>query len=99
METTKTIRKQRKTFDCDTYLPQLTSRLIEKIFILIKIFALSFRFQVEDYIDEILNYDSITDAIKYEINSVTDARIKQEPQSLTDAEKDRQKKDNHNMSK
>lgn len=54
---------------------------------------------MDEYIDEILNYDSISDAIKYEINSVSDTKIKQEPQSLTEADKDRQKKDNHNMSK
>jgi hypothetical protein len=32
------------------------------------------------------------------MNSLTDIKIKQEPQSLSEAEKDRQKKDNHNMS-
>jgi hypothetical protein len=59
-----------------------------------------FPFKADDYIDEILNYDSINDAIKYEINSVPDGKIKQEPhQSVSEAEKDRQKKDNHNMSK
>ncbi|KAL7020649.1 hypothetical protein ACKWTF_011596 [Chironomus riparius] len=56
--------------------------------------------EADDYIDEILNYDSIPDAIKYEINSVTDAKIKQEPHlSVSETDKDRQKKDNHNMSK
>lgn len=55
--------------------------------------------QAEDYIDEILNYDSIADSIKYEINSMTDIQIKQEPQTpmAHDVDKDRQKKDNHNM--
>lgn len=54
--------------------------------------------QTEDYIDEILNYDSIADSIKYEINSMTDIQIKQEPNSsMVDLDKDRQKKDNHNM--
>ncbi|KAG5671862.1 hypothetical protein PVAND_002033 [Polypedilum vanderplanki] len=52
--------------------------------------------EADDYIDEILNYESI----KCEMNS--ELKIKQEPQtpqglSLSEAEKDRQKKDNHNM--
>lgn len=63
------------------------------------IYVFNFFFKAEDYIDEILNYDSIAESIKYEINSVNDIKIKQEPQSVTEADKDRQKKDNHNMSK
>lgn len=54
--------------------------------------------QAEDYIDEMLNYDSIADSIKYEINSMSDVKIKQEPlSSIPETDKDRQKKDNHNM--
>lgn len=45
-----------------------------------------------------MNYDSIADSIKYEINSISDIKIKQEPlSSITETDKDRQKKDNHNM--
>lgn len=45
-----------------------------------------------------LNYDSIADSIKYEINSMSDVKIKQEPlSSIPENDKDRQKKDNHNM--
>ena len=54
--------------------------------------------QAEDYIDEMLNYDSIADSIKYEINSMSDVKIKQEPlSSIPETDKDRRKKDNHNM--
>lgn len=57
--------------------------------------------QAEDYIDEILSFEtpsSIADSLKYDSNSLPDIKIKQEA-SLSEAEaRDRQKKDNHNMS-
>jgi hypothetical protein len=57
-------------------------------------------FQAEDYIDEILNGDSYADTLKYDPNTMSDIRIKEEPQVFSEAEaRDRQKKDNHNMSK
>jgi hypothetical protein len=57
-------------------------------------------FQAEDYIDEILNGESYADSLKYDSNAMADIRIKEEPQVFSEAEaKDRQKKDNHNMSK
>lgn len=57
-------------------------------------------FQAEDYIDEILNGDSYADSLKYDANAMADIKIKEEPQIYSEAEqKDRQKKDNHNMSK
>lgn len=50
--------------------------------------------QAEDFLDEIL---SLNDGIK--LDGSSDIKIKQEP-SLSEAEaRDRQKKDNHNMSK
>lgn len=56
--------------------------------------------QAEDYIDEILNGESYADSLKYDANAMADIRIKEEPQVFSEAEaKDRQKKDNHNMSK
>ena len=56
--------------------------------------------QTEDYIDDILNGDTYADSLKYDSNSMSDIRIKEEPQAYTEADaKDRQKKDNHNMSK
>lgn len=56
--------------------------------------------QAEDYIDDILNGDSYADSLKYDPNTMGDARIKEEPQNFTEADaRDRQKKDNHNMSK
>lgn len=61
--------------------------------------------QADDLFDDILQIDSsaLHDSFKFESNFSSDLSIKQEPQSLTDAEmhalaKDRQKKDNHNMS-
>lgn len=57
-------------------------------------------FQAEDYIDEILNGESYADSLKYDANAMADIKIKEEPQVYSEAEqKDRQKKDNHNMSK
>jgi hypothetical protein len=57
-------------------------------------------FQAEDYIDEILNGESYADTLKYDPNTMSDIRIKEEPQVFSEAEaRDRQKKDNHNMSK
>lgn len=57
-------------------------------------------FQAEDYIDEILNGESYADSLKYDSIAMADIRIKEEPQVFSEAEaKDRQKKDNHNMSK
>lgn len=56
-------------------------------------------FQAEDYIDEILNGESYADSLKYDSNTMSDIRIKEEPQVFSEAEaRDRQKKDNHNMS-
>lgn len=56
-------------------------------------------FQAEDYIDEILNGESYADSLRYDSNSM-DVKIKEEPQVFSEAEaRDRQKKDNHNMSK
>lgn len=57
-------------------------------------------FQAEDLFDDILQNDSFN----FDKNFNSELSIKQEPQNLTDAEinalaKDRQKKDNHNMSK
>lgn len=51
-----------------------------------------------------LESNSVNDCFKFESSCNSDLPIKQEPLSLTDAEmhamaKDRQKKDNHNMSK
>jgi hypothetical protein len=61
----------------------------------------SVHFQAEDYIDEILSFEaptSIEESMKYESNSLPNIKIKQEP-PVTEAEaRDRQKKDNHNMS-
>lgn len=55
---------------------------------------MSFNFQAEDFLDEIL---SLNDGIK--LDSSSDIKIKQEP-TVSEAEaRDRQKKDNHNMSK
>lgn len=47
-----------------------------------------------------MNGDSYADSLKFDPDSMSDIRIKEEPQvfSETDA-RDRQKKDNHNMSK
>lgn len=57
-------------------------------------------FQAEDYIDELLNGESYADSLKYDSNAMSEIRIKEEPQVFSEAEaKDRQKKDNHNMSK
>lgn len=57
-------------------------------------------FQAEDYIDDILNGESYADSLKYDPNTMGDVRIKEEPQVFTEADaRDRQKKDNHNMSK
>lgn len=61
---------------------------------------LVFYLQAEDYIDEILNGDSYADSLKYDANTMSDIKIKEEPQVFSEADaKDRQKKDNHNMSK
>ena len=58
--------------------------------------------QSKDFIDEILNLDSgsLDEAIKLEKFLADDSiLIKQEPEELSMAEvRDRQKKDNHNMS-
>lgn len=66
-------------------------------------------FQAEDLIDDLLSLESsslASDGFKASDNSLTgnDINIKNEPFTLSDAElhamaKDRQKKDNHNMSK
>jgi len=59
----------------------------------------SYSFQPDDIFDDILQNDSFN----FDKNFNSELSIKQEPQNLTDAEmnalaKDRQKKDNHNMS-
>lgn len=66
-------------------------------------------FQAEDLIDDLLSFESsslASDSFKTSDNSLstTEINIKNEPHFLSDAElhalaKDRQKKDNHNMSK
>lgn len=68
-----------------------------------------FSLQAEDLIDDLLSLESsslASDSFKTSDNSLpgTDINIKNEPFVLSDAElhalaKDRQKKDNHNMSK
>lgn len=56
-------------------------------------------FQTEDYIDDLLNGESYADSLKYDANTMSDIRIKEEPQAFSELDaKDRQKKDNHNMS-
>lgn len=58
----------------------------------------SLPFQTEDYIDDLLNGNSYADSLKYDSNSMSDLRVKEEPQSYGEVDaKDRQKKDNHNM--
>lgn len=54
----------------------------------------------KDFIDEILNLDDdLDEALKFEKLLADDILIKQEPEELSIAEvRDRQKKDNHNMS-
>lgn len=54
----------------------------------------------KDFIDEILNLDDdLDEALKFEKLLADDILIKQEPEELSMAEvRDRQKKDNHNMS-
>ncbi|TMW51960.1 hypothetical protein DOY81_002950 [Sarcophaga bullata] len=52
--------------------------------------------------EDILHNNNLSDTLKFDDSFSSDLNIKQEPQSLTDAEanalaKDRQKKDNHNM--
>jgi len=63
---------------------------------------LHFSSKSKDFIDEILNLDSnsLDEALKFEKLLADDILIKQEPEELSMAEvRDRQKKDNHNMSK
>lgn len=64
--------------------------------------------QAEDLLDDILSFESSSVADPYynglRSNNKSNLHIKQEPSTATDAEmhalaKDRQKKDNHNMSK
>lgn len=58
----------------------------------------SLPFQTEDYIDDLLNGHSYADSLKYDSNSMSDLRVKEEPQPYGEVDaKDRQKKDNHNM--
>lgn len=58
----------------------------------------SLPFQTEDYIDDLLNGHSYADSLKYDSNSMSDLRVKEEPQGYGEVDaKDRQKKDNHNM--
>lgn len=62
-------------------------------------FSLFVQLQAEDYIDDILNGETYADSLKYDSNTMNDIRIKEEPQIYNEADaKDRQKKDNHNMS-
>lgn len=65
-----------------------------------------FSFQTEDLYEDILSFDSssLGESLKLDGSLSRDLQIKQEPHLLSDAEmhamaKDRQKKDNHNMSK
>lgn len=66
--------------------------------------------QAEDLLDDILSFESssLADSLKLDTSygggGNSDLLIKEEPSNITDAEmhalaKDRQKKDNHNMSK
>lgn len=61
--------------------------------------------QAEDLLDDILSFEngSLADSLKLDQSYSSDLSIKQEPSAMSDAEihaiaKDRQKKDNHNMS-
>lgn len=72
-----------------------------------------YSFQAEDLLDDILSFESssVADSLKLDpyysgvrTNNKSNLHIKQEPSTANDAEmhalaKDRQKKDNHNMSK
>ena len=65
-----------------------------------------FLFKAEDLLDDILSFESssLADSLKLDQSYSSDLSIKQEPSAMSDAEinalaKDRQKKDNHNMSK
>lgn len=65
----------------------------------------SFILQAEDLLDDILSFEngSLADSLKLDQSYSSDLSIKQEPSAMSDAEihaiaKDRQKKDNHNMS-
>lgn len=65
----------------------------------------SFFPQAEDLLEDILSFESssLGDSLKLDASLSGDLQIKQEPLILSDAEmhamaKDRQKKDNHNMS-
>jgi hypothetical protein len=59
--------------------------------------------QAEDFLDEILSFESnnsLNDPTKLDTSLKGDLKIKKEPNNLSEAEaRDRQKKDNHNMSK
>lgn len=64
-----------------------------------------FSIQAEDLLDDILSIESssLADSLKLDPSYSSDLSIKQEPSAISDAEihaiaKDRQKKDNHNMS-
>lgn len=68
-------------------------------------FVFFFLFQAEDLLEDILSFESssLGDSLKLDTSLTGDCQIKQEPLILSDAEmhamaKDRQKKDNHNMS-
>lgn len=62
--------------------------------------AYFFQFKSKDFIDEILMDDNLDEALKFEKLLADDILIKQEPEELSVADmRDRQKKDNHNMSK
>lgn len=75
------------------------------------LFISIFSLQAEDLLDDILSFESssLADSLKLDASygacgSNSDLHIKQEPSGISDAEmhamaKDRQKKDNHNMSK
>ncbi|CAO1440268.1 unnamed protein product [Diamesa hyperborea] len=55
--------------------------------------------EAEDYIDDILNFEtaSLADSLKYDSISMPDIKIKEEPPVVEENARDRQKKDNHNM--
>lgn len=61
-------------------------------------FFVLFYFQEDDYLDEMLAFDSdsMTGSIKFESNTKSGVRIKKE--AMDPEQRDRQKKDNHNIS-
>lgn len=87
----------------------VVSRLLECLSPTTLIIDRTILFQAEDLLDDILSFeagslgDQLKDGQSGSLTSLPDLGIKPEPLLLTDAEihalaKDRQKKDNHNMS-